>query len=88
MGHLAAWFHERPRVVEAVQLRDEGSVHDVAEFIGARAWDITEGDAAFYDSVAGTMLIAWGDWVVRLHGTNFEVVPAALFALVYEPSVR
>lgn len=87
MGYLAAWFQERPRVIEAVQLASPAAVVDIAEFVGARSWDPSEVDVEFYATACGTLTVGWGEWVVRLHAVQFEVVPAALFIVMYEPVV-
>lgn len=87
MRYLAAWYRERPRVVEAVQLAGTGSVEDLATFLGARSWHARRPDVEFFGTLAGTLSVSWGDWVVRLRDADFEVVPAALFELLYEPCV-
>jgi hypothetical protein len=85
VGHLAGWYTERPRRVEAVQLSRE-TIYGVGRFVGAAQLAESTHDVVFYGTPGGTLLVPFGDWVVRIQDVEFEVVPAPLFDLVYEKS--
>lgn len=84
MGLLPEVFQERPRQIEALRMIDSDAVGDIAEFVGARYWTPMEGDVEFLYRERGSLVVGWGDWVVKLGEGHFEAMPAALFQVLYE----
>jgi hypothetical protein len=80
-------YRKKPVVIEAVQLCDLDALHRVLAFLdqdGGPLYEIGSAGIAI-KTLEGTMLAAFGDWIIKGIAGEFYPCEPDIFAATYEP---